>query len=214
MTRVTAAGQMSVRSAISDGATGAPTPPSTYVVQPGDTFWAIASKALGDGNRWREIWNLNRDSVPNPDSLQPGVALKLPGGTDQPTQPVQPGYQGTSTMDPTPVPGTDTPPATPQAPEGSLAANPLLSFVVSGGVIKRTGEIVPGIDAVQRRLIALGYPVDLGANDSNAGRFGPGTEAQLAAFQRDQGLPITGALDRATLLALDAAKPAVVEQRS
>jgi D-alanyl-D-alanine carboxypeptidase len=90
----------------------------------------------------------------------------------------------------------------------------LLSFVVSGGVIKRTGEIVPGIDAVQRRLIALGYPVDLGANDSNAGRFGPGTEAQLAAFQRDQGLPITGALDRATLLALDAAKPAAPQTPS
>jgi S1-C subfamily serine protease len=51
--------------------------------------------------------------------------------------------------------------------------------------------------AAQRALAALGYspgPAD--------GAMGPRTREALAAFQRDQGLPVTGEPDRATLAAL------------
>lgn len=54
--------------------------------------------------------------------------------------------------------------------------------------------------AVQYALARLGYPV--GKVD---GDFGPGTERALKAFQRKQGLPETGAVDEATLKALDGA---------
>ncbi|MEV0691769.1 N-acetylmuramoyl-L-alanine amidase [Streptomyces sp. NPDC050388] len=49
---------------------------STYTVGPGDTLWAIAASKLGDGNRWRQIADLN--SLKNPDDLSVGQKLKLP----------------------------------------------------------------------------------------------------------------------------------------
>ena len=51
----------------------------TYVVQPGDNLWKIASKQLGSSARRAEIVSLNRDNLPDPDSLQVGQVLRLPG---------------------------------------------------------------------------------------------------------------------------------------
>lgn len=56
----------------------APTPPSTYTVVSGDCLWKIAKKILGDGNRWREIYNLNTTQISNPNLIQPGWVLVLP----------------------------------------------------------------------------------------------------------------------------------------
>ncbi len=58
------------------------------------------------------------------------------------------------------------------------------------------------IEAVQRRLVELGY--DSGAAD---GLFGPRTRAALQAFQRDRGLPATGRPVGATLLVLFTDQP-------
>ena len=48
----------------------------TYIVQRGDTLWSIASRELGDGQRWRDI----RDANPriDPDNLPIGAELRLP----------------------------------------------------------------------------------------------------------------------------------------
>ncbi|MBD89974.1 MAG: hypothetical protein CL940_06535 [Deltaproteobacteria bacterium] len=48
------------------------------VVRPGDTLVSLAYAHLGDGGRWREIWSLNRDFVPNPRTILPGQTLRLP----------------------------------------------------------------------------------------------------------------------------------------
>lgn len=59
----------------------APPPPATYQVRPGDSLWAIAKRALGDGSRWREIYEANRDAIgPDPNVIQVGVVLRIPGG--------------------------------------------------------------------------------------------------------------------------------------
>jgi nucleoid-associated protein YgaU len=50
----------------------------TYVVEPGDTLSGIAQKKLGDGNRWPQIFALNRDQIGNPDLIFPGQVLRLP----------------------------------------------------------------------------------------------------------------------------------------
>jgi nucleoid-associated protein YgaU len=50
----------------------------TYTVQPGDSFWKVAASELGDGNRWREVYELNKDQVSSPDSLKVGQELQLP----------------------------------------------------------------------------------------------------------------------------------------
>lgn len=59
----------------------ATTPPAaqTYTVKSGDSLWKIAQQALGDGNRWREIYEMNRETVgSNPNLIYPGQVYNLP----------------------------------------------------------------------------------------------------------------------------------------
>ncbi|PYI52548.1 LysM peptidoglycan-binding domain-containing protein [Paenibacillus flagellatus] len=66
------------------GAAGEPRPdlkpvPKTYAVQPGDSLWAIAKLNLGNGARWREIYDLNTGVIgPDPDLIRPGQELVMP----------------------------------------------------------------------------------------------------------------------------------------
>ena len=50
----------------------------TYTVQKGDCLWTIAEKNLGDGYRWKEIYELNRDSIRDPGLIYPGQEFVLP----------------------------------------------------------------------------------------------------------------------------------------
>ena len=58
---------------------GTPPPAKSYVVQKGDCLWNIAKKKLGNGSRWQEIYNINRDKMSNPNLIQPGWVLSMPG---------------------------------------------------------------------------------------------------------------------------------------
>jgi nucleoid-associated protein YgaU len=49
-----------------------------YEVKKGDTLSSIAKKQLGDANRWREIYDLNREHIADPSMLFTGTALRLP----------------------------------------------------------------------------------------------------------------------------------------
>ncbi len=57
--------------------------PATYKVGRGDTLTSIARNVLKDGNRWREIYELNKDKLPSPDDLEEGMELKLPAPRSQ-----------------------------------------------------------------------------------------------------------------------------------
>lgn len=50
----------------------------TYTVQKGDCLTVIAKRQLGNGTRWREIYDLNRDKISNPNMIQIGWVLTLP----------------------------------------------------------------------------------------------------------------------------------------
>ncbi|RCK75783.1 MAG: N-acetylmuramoyl-L-alanine amidase [Candidatus Ozemobacter sibiricus] len=56
----------------------------TYTVQPGDSLWKIAEKFLGNGSRYPELVEANKDKYPsllkNPNLIYPGWVLKIPGG--------------------------------------------------------------------------------------------------------------------------------------
>lgn len=52
--------------------------PRTYRVHRGDSLSKIAQTFLGDGNRWPEVFEMNRDQIDNPDLIFPGTILKLP----------------------------------------------------------------------------------------------------------------------------------------
>lgn len=52
----------------------------TYTVQAGDTLSKIAEKVYGDGNRWREIYDANRNVIGgSPEQIQVGMVLTIPG---------------------------------------------------------------------------------------------------------------------------------------
>lgn len=50
----------------------------TYTVKAGDTLSRIAGTELNDQNRWREIWDLNRDRVANENLIYPRLVLLMP----------------------------------------------------------------------------------------------------------------------------------------
>lgn len=51
---------------------------SSYTVKSGDCLWNIAKKQLGDGSRWKEIYELNKDKITNPNLIYPNQSLTMP----------------------------------------------------------------------------------------------------------------------------------------
>jgi len=51
---------------------------TTYTVKSGDCLWNIAKKYLGDGSRYTEIYELNKDKIKNPNLIYPDQVLTLP----------------------------------------------------------------------------------------------------------------------------------------
>lgn len=59
----------------------APKPPASYTVKSGDSLSQIAQATLGNSDRWREIYDLNKGVIGgNPNVIVPGMVLTLPGG--------------------------------------------------------------------------------------------------------------------------------------
>jgi nucleoid-associated protein YgaU len=52
-------------------------PLPTYVVQPGDTLWSIVFAIYGNVDRLDEFAAHNRDVLPSPDALAPGMVLRV-----------------------------------------------------------------------------------------------------------------------------------------
>lgn len=51
---------------------------SAYQVRSGDSLWIIAAEHLGDGNKWKLIYEANRDTLEDENFLRVGQVLKLP----------------------------------------------------------------------------------------------------------------------------------------
>lgn len=51
-----------------------------YEIQKGDTLWAISSKFLGKGHRYKEIFEANREVIKDPDLIYPGQKIRIPLG--------------------------------------------------------------------------------------------------------------------------------------
>ena len=49
-----------------------------YTVESGDTLSSIAEQFLGDADRWRAIFQANRDQIEDPDVIFPGQVLRIP----------------------------------------------------------------------------------------------------------------------------------------
>ena len=115
------------RSAATDPATGAVTerqaarPNPEYVVQPPhggyyDSLWDIAERFLGDGQRWREIYELNKSrgqpdgrALSRPELIRPGWMLYLPADA---TGLSAVGAEGEAPAHPAPPQAAGSPPTT------------------------------------------------------------------------------------------------------
>jgi 5'-nucleotidase / UDP-sugar diphosphatase len=53
-------------------------PQRIHVVQKGDTLSSISAKYYGSAKQWRKIVLANRDNLPDPNRLTPGVKLIIP----------------------------------------------------------------------------------------------------------------------------------------
>ncbi len=63
------------------GAPTSVTPPRsgrTHVVAAGETLYRIAQRYYGNGARWPEILEANRDQLKNANSVRPGMELRIP----------------------------------------------------------------------------------------------------------------------------------------
>jgi nucleoid-associated protein YgaU len=49
-----------------------------YIIQKGDTLWAIAKKYLGSGSRHAEIFEANREVIQDPNLIFPGQKIRIP----------------------------------------------------------------------------------------------------------------------------------------
>jgi nucleoid-associated protein YgaU len=69
------------KEAVRDAGKDAParsTDEKRYRVRANDTLWSVAKETLGNGERWAEIYRLNRELLKDVTQLQPGLVLRLP----------------------------------------------------------------------------------------------------------------------------------------
>ncbi|HUE42601.1 MAG TPA: LysM peptidoglycan-binding domain-containing protein [Candidatus Sulfotelmatobacter sp.] len=52
--------------------------PRTYTVQPGDNLSKISKHFYGDPNQYMKIANANKETLPDPDKIKPGMQLNIP----------------------------------------------------------------------------------------------------------------------------------------
>jgi nucleoid-associated protein YgaU len=50
----------------------------TYTVAQGDSLSKIAKREYGDANKWRAIYEANRDLIKDPDLIYPGQSFRIP----------------------------------------------------------------------------------------------------------------------------------------
>lgn len=49
-----------------------------HTVEKGDNLWKIAEKTLGNGARYKEIFEANKPMLSDPDKIYPGQVLRIP----------------------------------------------------------------------------------------------------------------------------------------
>ncbi len=48
-----------------------------YEIQEGDTLWAIAQKFYGNGNKYKKIFEDNKEVIKDPDKIYPGQKIRI-----------------------------------------------------------------------------------------------------------------------------------------
>lgn len=167
-------------------------PRETYTVRPGDSLSAIAQRVLGDGNRWPEIYDLNREVIgANPGLIHPGQVLVLPGGASVP------GPAPGPVPEPAPSPPPEPSPAPPPGPV-SRREVPFISQYSpagrEGGYTNGNANCGPTSMAMVARAIGYGQDMTDARLINHLGEIGHTTSNGtgvngIAVMARAMGLP-------------------------
>ena len=84
MRRGDRAGRQRTERVFQRGAEPAASRTTTITAQSGDSLYELAETHLGDGNRWRELYDANRDRLDSPSGLQAGMSIRLPADASRP----------------------------------------------------------------------------------------------------------------------------------
>ncbi len=133
--------------------TGRNAVPQTHTVAKGETLWSVAQQLLGDGHRWREIYDLNKGQIPDPHWIHPGQVLQLPGAVTSVAVTMTP-PAGPPPRDTVAKAGAPGPMVRAAAPTPEPAGNPMVGSTVfqreaqapTAGVSKR--ETAPPLPTV------------------------------------------------------------------
>ena len=75
---ILAVGNVEGVAAVEDDVEGGEGEPTFHTVGKGDTLWAVAEKALGNGAHYEKIFEANKPMLSHPDKIYPGQVLRIP----------------------------------------------------------------------------------------------------------------------------------------
>lgn len=130
----------------------APAQTTEHTVQQGESLWRIAQRLLGDGNRYREIVEANKDQYPsllkNPDLIHSGWVLKIPVTTGGNAEAVAGGASAPS------EPAASGTAAVADNTQGTPASAATVTQVPQWSVQERIRRLQNALDSANRRLLA------------------------------------------------------------
>lgn len=141
-----------------------------YIVEKGDSPWAIAQKLTGNGNRWKELLPVNTDKKPSVDkNVWVGEVLNLPSSWQKPV--AAPAPSPGPAVSSQPLPTAPSAPSNSPAPQISVAPGVLQakSILVAWG--KTDGVNQAGVTDYGERV------------EDMSTEFGPRDSLQLQSFQ-------------------------------
>jgi hypothetical protein len=118
-----------------------------YVVQAGDSLSKIAREVYGDGSRWREIFEANKDRIASPSLIYPGQELRIPYGPGDVVEPAP--TEPPAEPAPAEPPEEETPPVEPP-PSEELGAFVTVASVDLYNSPSTEGEVVGTLSSGER----------------------------------------------------------------